>query len=308
MGSLWLCLAPCIFATATAISIGMDSGLSVLVMIMSVPEDFEWRAMVRSSLPELSQGVSAGNRPANIVTRFAIGRPSLDLEPKRRDEVEALLQSEANSYGDLALLNVTDGRKIKHSTDQHHGKVWHLYDWAMQKFPHAQLIFKQDDDTIVDWRIALPKLLEPGYPAPTPSYPAQHLYVGRLCPWELCNPILKQMSLNQTQLCAAGELYGLSSDIVRWALATQKPQAGIEDILVCKWVHDFEKDQQVWSRFLYPPRHDNAWIHPVKEAALYKKCVSDRDEGCSVHFWKDPPVHFKLPPSASTTLADAQTL
>eukprot|EP00928_Gymnodinium_smaydae_P002092 TRINITY_DN10733_c0_g2_i1.p1 TRINITY_DN10733_c0_g2~~TRINITY_DN10733_c0_g2_i1.p1 ORF type:complete len:328 (-),score=49.22 TRINITY_DN10733_c0_g2_i1:574-1455(-) len=258
--------------------------------------------MVRVALPELTAGVIALGRSANVVVRFAVGKPPLDLGPAAAAELERALAGEQEMHGDLARLPHPDGHKATHSSGQKNGKVWHLLAWALRNFPQADLYFKQDDDTIVDWRVTLPLLLEhlPSAGASDgvsgASLPPSRLYVGRLCPKALCCGGGRRCRLPAWAHCAAGHLYGLSGDIVRWIVEHARPTAGNEDLTVCGWVHDFTEEVGGGLSsgnhrarglldprgLLYPPSHDDAWIHGVKTEAQYSQCLGDRLQGCAV--------------------------
>ncbi|CAE7297872.1 unnamed protein product [Symbiodinium sp. KB8] len=126
---------------------GPAEALEVVALIATPVEAFSWRAMVRKTLEELAVGVTAGC-PVALHARFAVGLP-----PARQMDQ---LQLEAQTFGDLAQLNMTDNFI---TAGQNSEKSFLSFAWAVQHFPNADLIFHQDGDTMVDWREAVPRML-----------------------------------------------------------------------------------------------------------------------------------------------------
>ncbi|CAE7360798.1 unnamed protein product [Symbiodinium natans] len=78
---------------------GPAEALEIVSLIATPVEAFSWRAMVRMTLEELATGVTAGC-PVAVHPRFAVGRPPAWQHKQ--------LEHEAEAFGDLALLNMTD--------------------------------------------------------------------------------------------------------------------------------------------------------------------------------------------------------
>ncbi|CAE8622489.1 unnamed protein product [Polarella glacialis] len=206
--------------------------------------------------------------------------------------------------GDLALLNMTDG-------SCNDGKTWHTFEWALRHFPDADLFFKQDDDTIVDWRLALPRMLNRRLIPVTPAArPLRRLYVGTYAANYSCPSVMSGIAP-----CAAGALYGLSGDIVKWIVDNVVTAIGEwEDMETCRWVRRFELEHKEHRlRQQLPWRLDprgllealtgqigGAWVHPVKEVDVYWKCILDRVNGCRIPMFPGGSyralLHFLLPP------------
>lgn len=255
--------------------------LKVVVMIMTAPGAFEWRQLVRKHLPEATKDVRALGRDVELVTRFAVGKAQQMLGGMR-------CMWEAATYGDMAMLDVPDGIREAHSDGQHGGKIWFVFKWALDHFPEADLFFKQDDDSIVNWRIALPTMLDKVWKAPA-KLPFERMYLGRL-QYEFDDP------------CGMGELYGFSKDIVMFGTQFTKPEVMTEDVFTCHWVQGME----MWigelavdrGGLLKWPAYENAWIHPVKDKQVYEDCFKNL-AGCMVEYpWGDHQnITFRLLPS-----------
>lgn len=137
--------------------------------------------------------------------------------------------------------------------------------------PDAHLIFHQDGDTLVDWRQALPRLLQRVVAAlPPTEEELRRLQLGRLCervPWQLLSGCPGAVELEP---CGAGSLYGFSKDVVRWMVDTQGPEPGhrmnYEDMHACRWARRFEEHVGVLEScgLLRSRDFQNAWIHPLK--------------------------------------------
>mmetsp|Transcript_133379 Transcript_133379/g.414772 ORF Transcript_133379/g.414772 Transcript_133379/m.414772 type:complete len:349 (-) Transcript_133379:35-1081(-) len=256
--------------------------LLVLSMVLSPPEAVEWRGMMRRSLPEVARGVAVAGREANVVVRFAVGKPPSESSVGRHD-----LEDEAARYGDLALLDCQDGFKRMNFTThgrQNNGKIWHLFDWAARNFPTADLVLKQDDDMVIDWRAALPRMLSRAvlWQAP-PGLQLQHLFVGQLCPWILCHVMGDAVGVAPGSRCG-GPLFGFSGDLARWAAANGRPEPGPEDMVGCKWANEFERaaGRLDTSGLLAWQDSREVWIHPVKSPAVYATCHDSVIRGSGV--------------------------
>mmetsp|Transcript_2823 Transcript_2823/g.6605 ORF Transcript_2823/g.6605 Transcript_2823/m.6605 type:complete len:331 (+) Transcript_2823:52-1044(+) len=271
-------------ASAPGPEMGVDVGhrpIQVVVMIMTAPHASSWRQMVRRHWGEVAGNVTVIGHNVDIVMKFAVGKaadPIANMQCRR----------EASKHGDMAILKVMDGRKKEHSSAQHYGKIWYLFKWALDNYPKADLYFKQDDDSIVNWRIALPLMLERVWRPPA-KLPFERLYMGRL-QYEVGYP------------CGMGELYGFSKDIVTFGTAFTKPMEYTEDVFTCEWTRGM--DQWIEPKIdrgglLSWPSYENAWIHPVKEQHVYEQCFKDGVQGCQVQYpWGDRQnISFRVLPS-----------
>lgn len=275
--SLYLAAAPQDIASSPP-----ATPFQVVVMLMTAPGQFEWRDMVRRHWPTTASNVTALGREVEMVMRFAVGRA-----PGLPGQVGC--QVESSQHGDMALLDVEDGVREFHSRAQHNGKIWHVFKWALTHFPKAELYFKQDDDNIVNWRVALPTMLKHAS-QPVEDLPLKRRYVGRV-----------QMEA-PGKPCGMGELYGFSRDIVTFATTFFKPEERTEDVATCEWAYGAEL-------FLGPvdkggllswPAYENAWIHPVKEPEVYESCF--KETSCKVKYlWGDEQdITFRLLPSVES--------
>jgi len=240
-------------------------------MVMTAPGAFEWRQLVRKHWQEQARDVQLVGKPVDVVMRFAVGKA-----PKLPGNM--LTAWESTTFGDMAILDVQDGVKEAHSEGQHGGKIWYLFKWALEQFPDADLYFKQDDDNIVNWRIALPTMLDHAWRKPH-TLPLERVYMGRLQFEEPGIP------------CGMGELYGFSKDVVTYGTAFTKPEIMTEDVFTCNWVKGMELWIGEWAvdrgGLLSWPAYENAWIHPVKEKEVYESCFQNLD-GCVVEYqWGD---------------------
>lgn len=246
--------------------------LLALSMVLSPPEAAEWRSMMRRALPDVTRGIMVSGREARVLVRFAVGRPPADSPVSQRD-----LEAEAARYGDLALLDCQDGLKKMNFTThgrQNNGKIWYLFDWAARNVPEADLVFKQDDDMVIDWRIALPRMLSRAvqWQAP-PGLQLQRLFLGQLCPWVLCHVMGDAVGVAPGSKCG-GPIFGFSGDIARWAAANSHPEPGPEDMVGCKWANQFEHAMGTvdTSGLLALQDSMEAWIHPVKSPLVFATC------------------------------------
>lgn len=211
----------------------------IVVMITSPPNTFKWRRMIRKPLRELTRGVKVAGRSASLSVRFAVGKLDVATVPRLRPRIQALLAAEQDAHGDLAFLNMTDG-------SCNDGKTWYTFEWALRHFPDADVIFKQDDDTIVDWRLALPRMLDRVVPEAA-LRPLRRLYVGTLAANYSCPSVRDGRAP-----CAAGALYGFSGDIAKWVVDNAVIRKGQwEDMESCLWARRFEAQHK--QRFLAGP-------------------------------------------------------
>lgn len=251
--------------------------------------------MIRKYTSEITTGVMVASSKVQVVVRFAVGGPPKPMMPRLKPKLRALLADEAQHFGDLAFLNMTDG-------SCNDGKTWYTLEWAARNFPHAQLVFKLDDDTVVDWRQALPRMLDRVLDGRSLELPLRHLYVGTLAANYSCPGVL-----DGREPCAAGALYGLSMDIVQWVVRNAGPVEGLEDMETCAWVRQFERDtlpagERVSPRGLLEALTGDiagAWVHPIKDRELFEKCYEDRANGCYglmfPNSWYPALLHFQMP-------------
>ena len=119
------------------------------------------------------------------------------------------------------------------SAGQNSEKTWLSFRWALERHPDAQLIFHQDSDTLVDWRQALPRFLRRILPQlPPEAQDLQRLQLGRLCERVPTHLLAGCPGAVELEPCGAGSLYGFSSDVVRWMVETQRPEAPEEKALM----------------------------------------------------------------------------
>lgn len=268
----------------------------VVAMITTPPMSFRWRRMIRKYLPEITMGVAAVGRDVEMVVRFAVGGPPQEMRPRLKPQLRAMLAAEQEYHRDLAVLNMTDG-------SCNDGKTWYTFEWAAKHFPEAELVFKLDDDTVVDWRVAMPQMLGRLFDGP-PVEPLRRLYIGTLAAAYSCPGVLDGRAP-----CAAGALYGFSGDIVQWVAENAGPVQGLEDMEACAWARSFEREVLQEGEVLDPRgllealrgEIGGAWVHPVKDRQHYEKCYEDREHGCYAlmfpNSWYPALLHFWMPPS-----------
>ena len=196
-----------------------ESPAIVLVLIWTPPSKAVVRAVIRSTLPELTKGEP-------IEVRFALGNSPVP-------EVRAMLATEQARCDDLALLafNETEDKGFARSSSV---KLWHTYAWALERRPAAELIFKQDSDALVDWRRALRTMLASASLGGE-TVPFRHLFLGRICQPEQCPVMLRTHGA-----CVAGMVLGLSRDVVGWILRAASPPVTTDDINVCTWAAEYD--------------------------------------------------------------------
>ena len=229
--------------------------LEMVVLIKVKASASGWRHMVRSTLPELTSDIRIGCR---VLLRpyFVVGTRGLDLRQEER------------RYGDLAMLNMTDSFV---TSGQNSEKTYKAFAWALERHPLAHLIFHQDGDTLVDWRQALPRLLNRLFPLLPPTLEElQRLQLGRLCERVPSQLLAGCPGAVEAEPCGAGSLYGFSADVVRWMVQTQAPEVGrrmdYEDMHACRWARRFEANVGLLDScgLLRARDFQNAWIHPLK--------------------------------------------
>jgi len=312
--------------------------LQVVSMIMTAPESFEKRRIIRSTLRELTSGVAMGDLGADVIVRFAIGNKYPDWTEAKQRNITDMLLSESSSYGDLAILNISDASLVAWSDFEtpysdyipvpvwyvpgycDTGKTWHLFQWALTQFPSADLIFKQDDDAIVDWRVALTRFAGRALPQGNLSSSSQlpSLFLGRQHSYSGI------LAFNYQTTCANGELYGFSRDVVSWIGENTHSLVGAEDLRACEWADLFDRSHPqdpinrhgILEPGQGPDGYCGAWVHMVKTDEQYLACYQDRVNGCTTtdhnvcwsHSWgecQDPSMgegifdnntqHWKLP-------------
>jgi len=310
-----------------------NTHLQVVVMIMTSPLAHETRDLFRSFLPELTNEVAVNGVPVQFVVRFAVGDQYPCNNETEQIQARNQLKLESTKHGDIAYLNITDGCKPgKYYTGRYesfipypyelsycdNGKSWHLFQWAQHHFPEASLVFKQDDDALVDWRITLPRLLASA--SKNQSQDSRQLFRGLF----LGSQHKVVTVADPTRTCAEGQVYGFSTDVLSWAGTHTSPRANAEDLEACNWADAFDKahPQNPVNRHGIVPLATacvdwQAWIHPLKTDDLLKRCFEDRVHGCTIYEplakrltedgkIVDPPavpVHFQLNASRAALLS-----
>ena len=213
----------------------------IVVMINVRPQDFERRAIIRSTLAaQLSNAtvLPAGVKhplTLKISYYFAVGVPSPHLPKKERQALRDELGIETEKHGDIAhLVSISDGildpairlhcRQCKAADS---GKSHHLFSWAHARFNgKAHAIFKQDDDTFVDWSVAAGRMFNNmSFPPTRAVFGYAHhapLYAGG----------------NE---CPAGSLYGYSMEVVEFFVTHFKARTAFEDKEACHWLEAYER-------------------------------------------------------------------
>ena len=184
---------------------------------------------------------------------------------------------------------------------QVNGKMWFTFVWAATHYPHATLIFKQDSDSIVDYRRALPAMLHPRVcigRGELDSGRLQRLYLGRLCHRSVC----PEPAISST--CAGGSFYGFSTHVVQWLVGRMRldefKTGDPEDMVTCRWANTFDAESSGAGKarldregLLFTNGEDDHWIHEVKQEWMHLRCIYDRLDGCRLN---DPP-HTSIPQS-----------
>lgn len=247
--------------------------INVLALIWTSPFNFEWRAVIRSTLLDVSGMVPLGPRlQAGVEMRFAVGRnPQLDAQ----------LAAEERMHSDLALLNMTEEVPKYHSGNRN-GKLWYTLEWAVRNRPRYQLICKQDHDALVDWRGTLPALIGKALRADGGlHHKLQRLYVGWWCDPRFC-PHMRKLGR-----CAVGVVEGFSLDVAEWIISHRSVRDALtapEDVAACTWAdtYDAQSAEPINRDGIIP--FSGSWAHPLKGESQYLQCFYDR--GCT---FEDPP-------------------
>ncbi|KAI6208759.1 Hexosyltransferase [Aphelenchoides besseyi] len=107
--------------------------VSFLVIVISRPEDFYAREMIRKTwMKETVKQTLGLSSPV-----FLVGRRS-------DQELNSLLDEEQQQYGDVIRYTVDDTYKLLYV------KVHAAFSWQQQFCPHVRYLLKTDDDTVVD--------------------------------------------------------------------------------------------------------------------------------------------------------------
>ncbi|CAJ1387425.1 unnamed protein product, partial [Effrenium voratum] len=186
-------------------------GLLVVAMIAVPVEAFAWRRMVRATLQDLAGPLDLGHAWRRVSSGAEV-RPRFAVGAHAGSALRSRVEREAAEFGDMAILNMTDSFE---TAGQNSEKTWLSFQWALQRYPDAQLIFHQDGDTVVDWRQALPRLLRAVLGPEVLSRPLeeealQRLQLGRLCERTPTHLLAGCPGAVELEPCGAGSLYGFS--------------------------------------------------------------------------------------------------
>ena len=118
--------------------------------------------------------------------------------PMNSSSIIASLEAEQRAHDDLAML--TGPTEINPSGR----KYWLMLAWALRFRPKVDVILKQESDVIVDWRRAVPAMLQQVATA------EGRFLVGRFCDPKLCMP------MRRMGRCAGGMVNGMSAGFARW--------------------------------------------------------------------------------------------
>ncbi|KAI6179945.1 Hexosyltransferase [Aphelenchoides besseyi] len=105
--------------------------VSFLVIVISRPEDFYAREMIRKTW------MKETNKPSDYRVLFLVGRRS-------DQELNSLLDEEQQQYGDVIRYTVDDTYELLYV------KVHAAFSWQQQFCSHVRYLLKTDDDTVVD--------------------------------------------------------------------------------------------------------------------------------------------------------------
>eukprot|EP00964_Phaeocystis_antarctica_P163687 scaffold140298_cov115-Phaeocystis_antarctica.AAC.1 len=133
---------------------GAKGTIVCLVLIWTHPEAELLRSAIRSTQPALTNTtgvIPCGGRELRVICRFALGAP-------HGAQRQARLFTEQTWHRDLALLNMTEAPGLGRGRS-YDGKAWRMLEWAVLNHPEAAVIFKQDADSLVDYRRAVPTFL-----------------------------------------------------------------------------------------------------------------------------------------------------
>ena len=292
---------------------GAKGTIVCLVLIWTHPEAELLRSAIRSTQPALTNTtgvIPCGGRELRVICRFALGAP-------HGAQRQARLFTEQTWHRDLALLNMTEAPGLGRGRS-YDGKAWRMLEWAVLNHPEAAVIFKQDADSLVDYRRAVPTFLlmasrvafegkrDPhkstaSKPASLRTYAQRvqrgaseggcaplwrphNAYMGHHCHRSWCTGPAR------ISRCASGSLYGMTSDVAQWVVSHAKPERGYdEDMIVCRYVNHYEQRtghavsrEGIWlpsSDDVAPFLHDSS----LKNPEVYLRCAYDRLDGCRVH-------------------------
>ena len=288
---------------------GAKATIVCLVLIWTHPEAELLRSAIRSTQPALTNTtgvIPCGGHELRVICRFALGAP-------HGAQRQARLFAEQTWHRDLALLNMTEAPGLGRGRS-YDGKAWRTLEWAVLNHPEATVVFKQDADSLVDYRRAVPTFLSmasrvafqgkripkerPSRLSPqryaaadvhaksgcAPSWRPLNAYMGHHCHRSWCTGPAK------VSQCASGSLYGMTSDVARWVVSHAKPERGYdEDMIVCKYVNDYEQRtghtvsrEGIWlpsSEVVAPFLHGSS----LKNPEVYLRCAYDHLDGCRVN-------------------------
>jgi len=302
--------------------------IQVVLMVMTAPLSQERRDLHRRSLSELTQGVTVNDTLVKFIVRYAVGDAYPCYNETEQLRTKNLLNAEAHREGDIAFLNISDackpGKSVPSSLPPYWwelsycdtGKSWHLFQWAHRNYPKAKLIFRQDDDALVDWRVLLPGMIAHARMSVNyeDSFNLQRLFLGMTH---------RTVLALENRTCVEGQAYGFSSDVVSWIGQQTSPRVAIEDLEACNWADYFDEahpEDPINRNGIMPMETVyNDWhaaLHPVKDNELFKKCYEDRVHGCtllhaghilpcsiengSIDCPRAESIHFKLPSNVSS--------
>jgi len=133
---------------------GAKATIVCLVLIWTHPEAELLRSAIRSTQPALTNTtgvIPCGGHELRVICRFALGAP-------HGAQRQARLIAEQTWHRDLALLNMTEAPGLGRGRS-YDGKAWRTLEWAVLNHPEATVVFKQDADSLVDYRRALARPL-----------------------------------------------------------------------------------------------------------------------------------------------------
>jgi hypothetical protein len=303
----------------------LERNIQVVVMIMSAPKAFDLRSLIRLTFKEMFPNFCWRGHGVNLTVRFAVGSQYPSMAANVSGYLKDMLRQESETYGDMAFLDTFDGYMPPYNISDVYkgthplaycdfGKSWHQFNWALLNFPDADLIFKQDDDAIVNWPGALSIFLNKSLgdegegegsqnDIKTIKKRIQNLYVSgqqhylfkpnqKTDFWDDYGP---EAEITRDGMCAQGALYGIGRPIVQWIVQNVKPAYNYEDMESCVWLNKYDAaqppDQRSNRKAILPkttpntwPRVNNALMHPIKGNILYWECY--KNHGCYVTWEK----------------------
>eukprot|EP00929_Paragymnodinium_shiwhaense_P026925 TRINITY_DN15913_c0_g1_i1.p1 TRINITY_DN15913_c0_g1~~TRINITY_DN15913_c0_g1_i1.p1 ORF type:complete len:398 (-),score=29.13 TRINITY_DN15913_c0_g1_i1:522-1664(-) len=237
--------------------------MQVCVFVPCDVREASFRSGIRRVTATLTENVTHRGTPVNISFMFAVGTHA--------DVSRAMVAEEQRTFNDLAVFeDVPEG-----SFKKARRKSWRLFNYAATHCPEADLVVKQDIDTVVDWQYFLPQVLDRFCPGKKPcELPLRRLYLGRMHEYKTRGQ------------CASGALYGVSGDVSRFIglKIEASSESRAEDLQMCDWVKKFERDtNQTISRsgLMRRTTYQNVSIHYMKNVAEYVSCVEDAVRGCN---------------------------